>query len=249
MHLLYRFIYNKKLRGVYLFLTKCKNLLFLKPVFLIDNRFFGIYNFIKHAYSIENNILPNKGITLSADDFLEKTNICYSADKILTTKIKNKPILVVGLSHDRIIEFVLLFSYLKREDIFLVGVKTFQLLGKNTSKYILPVLNKKYSNDSKTIMKKTGIDDLYLLENMSKKQIGIMNKKSLQMAADKINKGNAVIIFPTGVNHEKDPWRPGIIEILTKLNCNAYVLPVGFRGPNREEIFEKMFNSYKNRKK
>lgn len=124
---------------------------------------------------------------------------------------QKSPILLIG-NHNSILDSLILGKLITRKDYYFVALASYSLLGPKIAKNTLPIYRRLMLNHM--IFE-------YPLSLISHKPIGWLDKKTIQAnnrdsiarAAEKINQGGIVSIFPTGSAGKKlagGRWKSGV---------------------------------------
>ena len=170
--------------------------------------------------------------------------IKIEGDSLKDWDVAGKPVLVLGLNHEAIIEPFVLRKLIKRNDVGIVGIKSYGWLAKRIGWKFLPVMPKKYAIDlpKKQVLKNVlnPIKLAYLLEMMTTSQIEELNNKSIAGAVKIIKGGGMVIIFVRGGNGllaKKGRGAEIIANTLKDQGVKFETVEVGFSGLTRWGLF------------
>lgn len=122
-------------------------------------------------------------------------------------------------NHPSAIDGLILMSVINRPDFYIVAAKANQVFGSTFTKQMLPVylsnLPKHQFIDYLRVPVVTQMEG-----NISRKEAMSRNRASISQAAEKINNGHCVAIFPGGANPSQEmSWKAGIgflIKAVTK---------------------------------
>lgn len=150
------------------------------------------------------------------------------------------PLLVVS-NHTGLFDPALLTSQIKRQDLYTLALSTFGIFGPAVQERLLPIY---MPRDLKYLVFE---HMLYLqmegrlAEKLPFSEIGPKNRKTISRAAELINSGKAVTIFPTGsagklVDGAK--WKPGIGFLIKQIrNPRTQVVFSHIEGTDNSEFF------------
>jgi len=219
----------------------------IRIILFLDRKFFGVSQIIKKLIDFEENI-PTMGIQKATDNLLSNIFIKpIIKSNFYPEEFKEGPVLFIGMNHNLIIEPAVISSIIPRDDIYLIGNKAFEVLGGNVSKYVLPVIQKKYAVDYREAnnKKRSGfitnfITSLYSSKKLTLKETAEINKNTFQEAVKRLNQNSAVIIFPTGRNNIDSPWRKGVGEIISRIpeerRGNVKLIPIFITGISLKDV-------------
>ena len=147
--------------------------------------------------------------------------------------LQNKPVIVVG-NHPFEIETYAIFASLpKRDDIYLIMSANFVGFLPHLDKHLIPVFVNHHAVREKA-SKFSGRVANFIGRTMKfpEKQARLKNKESIEHAANKINKGGLVILFPEGFRGKGGKWFSGIGHLIKKVghNNDAYVVKAYVHG-------------------
>lgn len=150
------------------------------------------------------------------------------------------PLLIVS-NHTGLFDTPLLTSQINRGDLYTAALSTFGIFGPTVREKLLPIY---MPRDLKYMIFE---HMLYiqiegkLPEKLPPSEIRPRNRKTISRAAELINRGNAVIIFPTGsagkrLNGAK--WKTGVGFLIKQIsNPRTKVVFAHIRGTNNSEFF------------
>lgn len=199
--------------------------------------------------------LDSLGIAQASRNLLTRSGMLVSIDNRLSNNDllkKNSRVLFVGLNHESFIEPIILYSLLDRDDIRLIAISFFRQLGRNFSKYLLPVLPKICTIDynGQRGKKILGLDvrlGLYETEGLNLAQANKMNSHSLAEAARYLDKNHAVTLYPASGKSIGGSWFPGIGKIINLMSDRKSPLPVvavEFRGLGKKKLLSHLRRVY-----
>ncbi len=215
-----------------------------------DRRYVGLAQFARDWVFLEKQ-LESRSVPEMAREFFEYLALDLNTNQFpVELSEPDRPLILLGLNHESIIEPIVLVSLLNRNDLKFLGMKVFQYLGPRIAAYILPVLPRKVAVDY-CGEKKPAFSDrldliyqLYVLENRTVDEIKELNRWSICQAAEHLCGGGALIIFPNGGRPIDRPWYRGIGEILDLLPPEVLssmpIFPISIVGPSRKQLFQKV---------
>ena len=241
---------EKKLVVFYKNLTDkaLKNIL-IRIILFLDRKFFGASQVIEKLIDFEENI-PTMGIQKAADNLLSHFFIKpIIKSNFYPNEFKEGPVMFIGMNHNLVIEPAVISSIIPRDDIYLIGNKTFEVLGGNVSRHVLPVIQKKYAVDYKETNNKkryrlltNPITTLYSSKKLTLKETAEINANTFHEAVEKLNENSAIIIFPTGRNNIDSPWRKGVGEIISRIpkeiRGNVKLIPIFITGISLKDVLK-----------
>jgi hypothetical protein len=127
----------------------------------------------------------------------------------------------------------------------------YYFLGKNFQKYALPVAARSYSSERGFRFKdKINLSQTFRkFESLDDKVIAAINNKSLKKAAETLERGGIVVIFPGGGGSELKKWGFGISRIIMQIKkhkrAEVSLLPVYFSGMGYKRMILRVVKAYK----
>lgn len=145
----------------------------------------------------------------------------------------NKPVLLIA-NHPGAIDSFIISSYVKRDDVYFVGIAKFLIFGPAVKKTLLPVFSKPKVDEkilnlilAKTINFKN--TTVLVPEEMQKQ-----NRDTISKAASLVNQGKMVSIFPAGSGGkslEGMKWKAGVGFLAKQIsNPNTVVVFANISG-------------------
>lgn len=133
--------------------------------------------------------------------------------------LAQRPVLVVA-THPSSLDSVRILGSLpeSRSDVFFVATSPFQTLGEHFSEHVIPIYRSgdKYHATGKALLwRKYGIPQ----QERTFLEAAKLNVESLKTAAQKVNEGNLVVVFPDGPMEGKE-WFDGVGELVKRLDNN-----------------------------
>ena len=243
---LHPYLSQQGIQGLTDYCHKTNHNLLFKLLLSIDERCFGYAKFASDWVAFESR-LQDETIAQVCSDFFT-----YMGLKVLTNRVPEafrkptNPAILLGINHDAVIEPLIIASLLKRQDIRFVGMKVFQYLGKHISDLIFPVLPKKVAinyqgHNGRTLKSRLDIVlELYRMESLTLAEIERLNCTSLKGAAEHIENGGLLIIFPNGGRSIEHAWYPGVGK-MTKhlpetLTAKVPIFPIRTSGICRKQL-------------
>lgn len=146
------------------------------------------------------------------------------------------PLLIIA-NHPNVYDGFTVSSILKRDDVWIVSAALNQNISPILKKHILPVY---FSN--KPIR---SILDFIRVPYWTAKEGGLtraeaqkLNQEMIQKAAQLINSGEAVIIFPSGSSTNNNRWQNGVSYLLEQVdNPNARIIFIKIEGSKWYDFF------------
>lgn len=167
-------------------------------------------------------VLLNNFATDSQMSGLSKASISALENRKVKVKSVGKisetgPQLII-CNHPSAIDGLILMSTINRNDFFVVAAKANQIFGETFIKHLLPVylsnLPKHHFIDYLRVPVVTKMEG-----NISREQAMELNRTTISQAANIINAGHSVIIFPGGANPSQDMrWKAGIGFLIKAIN-------------------------------
>lgn len=126
---------------------------------------------------------------------------------------------------------ILLGSLPKRQTIRLIGADSQVRMGSEFAKYIIKVYPFRQEAEGKNLKLSSKVARYTYRKraNSNTDELVIQNRKAIDEAADYVNKGGMVVMFPQGTSSNIE-WRPGIGFLLSKITnyrktylCFAYI--------------------------
>lgn len=149
------------------------------------------------------------------------------------------PLLIVS-NHRSILDSMVLFSQTRRDDLYLIALSTYSVLGPQIQDRVLPIYRTRHLKHKLyeyTLCREVQVPRP---ENLTRPEILTRNRKTISDAAGMINAGAAVSMFPTG-SAGKTPegyeWKPGIGFLLKEItNPQARVIFVKITGTRKTDV-------------
>lgn len=132
---------------------------------------------------------------------------------------KSSPVLIIS-NHNSILDSLVLGKVIERSDYHFVALAAYSLLGPKISLKAIPIFRKIMLNHLIFEYPLSLITRNRML-NLNKKIIQEKNRKSIAHAAQIINQGHVVSIFPTGSAGKKVKqleWKPGVGYLVNQIN-------------------------------
>lgn len=252
---LHSFLKKNGIKGISDRLDAGKDHFFLKILFLLEHKYLGLRSLLNFWLDLDK-FIPEKGLSFASRLFVSKLGL--KVKKNCSPEILNKsgkPVIFIGINHEAYLEPFLVFSILERNDIKVIAMKPYQILGQNFSKHILPVMIKKYARDNMRLKHRleNKIDLLkafYRAENLTKKEIESLNRRSFNLSVKFLQQGGALVIFPAGGYGLERSWGNGIGEIIKRLGKNkrktsgTVLTPVIFKGLTAKLVRQQIRTSF-----
>lgn len=146
--------------------------------------------------------------------------------------LKKNSVLVIGTHPGRVQASAILAAMPDREDSFVIGNAVFENIGPNFSEKLIPISLGKKGNKGQVKKLIGGVKGLvkraigFESENLDRDTARRKNQEGLARAAEIINGGGRVLMFPDNV-HERSKdgaWLGGIGRLLRQMNPNAKVV-------------------------
>jgi 1-acyl-sn-glycerol-3-phosphate acyltransferase len=122
------------------------------------------------------------------------------------------PVLVIS-NHTGVFDTLILFSNIDRHDYYFVALATYGIFGPQVTNKLLPIYRKRQLHHSMYEYPLSLQIRGTMPENISSVQIRTRNRNTVSKAAQIINNGKVVSVFPTGSVGKALPgslWKPGI---------------------------------------
>lgn len=158
--------------------------------------------------------------------------IAYGLTNKLSLILKNNPVIIVS-NHIYDIEPLVIFSQCpSRKNVYLIINVLFTGLGKNIDQHLIPVYIKHHRIKTDIFKRGSGllVRKLHKDYQMDPEIEHQKNIESIKTAAEKVNSGGLVLIFPgrRGINHT---WRDGIGHLINQVNNkHTYIIKVYING-------------------
>ncbi len=151
--------------------------------------------------------------------------------------LMRKPVLLVA-NHPHSAEVLALIRTLpNRRDIYVVISHKFTRAGRSISSHCIPVYLSHHHMEGRPVTVPGRIVDFFLKpETLTPEQEHELNIRSIDEAAQKINRGALVIIFPER-RFGKRRWQPGLGHLLKKLDGNAQLVLANVSGTSLADYF------------
>lgn len=107
------------------------------------------------------------------------------------------PLLIIS-NHPGVFDSLLLFSQIERDDLFFIALSTYGVFGPKVQERLLPLYRVRRLNHKVYEYPLCLQTDEKPIENLKPPEIRLRNRETIRKAADLINNGRAVSIFPTG---------------------------------------------------
>lgn len=178
----------------------------------------------------------DKSILKKFQHWLKKSDLRRAVGKLLTElgvkeiKVignlpKTGPVLIVS-NHTGVFDSLLLLSKIKRQDFYLIALATYKVFQGELARRCIPIYRRRQLNhkiyEYPLCLQVNG----KLPKNYSIEAIRVKNRRSITRAAELINQGKAVSIFPTGSAGKRlagSDWKPGagfLIKQITNPKTN-----------------------------
>lgn len=160
----------------------------------------------------------------ASKELISKLGIELDTGEDLERIRKNKKAtLVLGVNHEAILEPFIIASLLGDRRVSLISLKVLQVLGRAYSKYIMPVMPRRYAKDEKRfkrwiVNKVHPRARLYGIEELKVVEIDEMNEKVFNRAAKRLMEGMDVVLFATGGKVAQAAWGRGLGEIVNRVS-------------------------------
>lgn len=167
-------------------------------------------------------------------------------------KVPEKGPLLIISNHPGILDTLLLYSRVNREDLHFIAIAEYGILGSEIRKFLLPIYRKKKSIYIFYKLAASGLEDagdsettddsasIFLKEKLPRPEILAKNRSTISKAAELINQGQAVSIFPAGsvgkpINGHD--WKPGLGFLIKQIsNPDAQVVFANLQGTKKIEV-------------
>lgn len=172
-----------------------------------------------HLKDIDDQI-PLKGLPNAIKEHFQKLgyNIEPQYQEDRTREVLEKSPALVVANHPFLMDPVNLIASLPeaRRDVSVIGNTAFQTLGDNFAQHVIPVYRSgnDYQVEGRALLwRKYGIPQ----EEHALFEAGRLNRQSINTAAQKINEGGLVILFPDGSTEGKE-WYSGVGELVKQID-------------------------------
>lgn len=151
-----------------------------------------------------------KGIAFATYELLKDLGVTSVSKK---EELPAKGPLLIISNHPGVFDSLLLFSQIERNDLHFVALSTYEIFGPKIKERLLPIYRLPDFNhriyEYPLCLQMTGRAP----ENVTESEIRVRNKQTIRKAANLLNNGKAVSIFPAGSagKHLADShWKAGI---------------------------------------
>ncbi len=152
---------------------------------------------------------------------------------------KNGPLLIIS-NHTGIFDSLLLLNQVERNDYFFIALSTYSSFGEKVQERLLPIYRVRRLNHKIYEYPLSLQVNRHLPENLSEQEIRLRNRNSINKAAQLINSGNAVSIFPSGGAGKtlaESHWKAGIGHLIKQItNPHTQVIFVQIQGTKQSDI-------------
>jgi len=163
--------------------------------------------------------------------------------KVSGNPIPKGPLLVVS-NHPGVFDSLALVSTISRKDIQFIALSTYALFGQQVKNHLLPIYRKRKLNHRLYEYPLWLQATRKIPPTLSTKEIKNRNKDSIKRAANLLDIGSAVIIFPAGSAGKKLPnsqWKAGIGYLINLIiNPLTKVIFAKIEGTKQKDIFAYM---------
>jgi hypothetical protein len=177
------------------------------------------------------------GLTVATGELLkdlEVTSISKSG-----TIPNSGPLLIIS-NHTGIFDSLLLLNQVERNDYFFIALSTYEIFGTKVKEKLIPIYRTRQLNHKIYEFPLALQINRCLPKNYSKQQIQLLNRDSITIAAQLIDKGSAVSIFPTGSAGRtltESHWKAGIGYLVKQItNPQTHVVFVQILGTKQSDI-------------
>lgn len=182
---------------------------------------------------IEGNV-SQKGIVLGIKKFVEQcgTKIKVDGDQEINLVLKNGAGILVANHHTETDVLAILAAVKKRKDVYIIINSSIRGLVSKLDKHLIPVyVNNRIFTGIEGKLKLKFLSCFTNIEVLTREEEIIKNRKSIETAIKKINKGGLVIIFPDGGN-EKLGWFNGVGHLIhgIKNENNSFFIRAYIKG-------------------
>lgn len=154
-------------------------------------------------------------------------------------KLPNGPLLIIS-NHPGVFDSLVLLSHIEREDFHFVALSTYGVFGEKIREKLLPIFRKKQLNhkiyEYPLSLQMTG----FIQDELSDVQIKSKNRATISQAAQLINKGKAVSIFPTGSAGKRvkeSTWKAGVGFLVKQISHpDTQVVFVNIKGTRKSDL-------------
>lgn len=204
----------------------------------------GVKRRVKMWIQTFDQMIGKYGLQGTADYLVKKTSgrlQTFGLTKDVQKILASKPVIVI-CNHPHDIEtFALAATLPRRNDVFLVASKNLQAIGVNLARHIIPVYTQRQERGKGKHYKfsvKIG-RHFNFGRKVSDTEAHQFNINSISQAAQKINRGGLVAIFPEGPRGKEGRWLDGVGYLLLQLIATkkVYVVTVYVQGTADRDIF------------
>lgn len=149
------------------------------------------------------------GVQQAASQLLQKLGVV--GVNVTGTLPQTGPLLIIS-NHPGILDTLTLLASIPRNDYYFVALVTYAVFGSTMRKKLLPIYRKRQLNHrlwEYPLLLKSG----YPIKELAQADLKEKNRQTIAKAAQLINQGNAVSVFPTGSAGKRlkaSRWKPGI---------------------------------------
>jgi len=152
---------------------------------------------------------------------------------------KSGPLLIIS-NHTGIFDSLLLLNQIERNDYFFIALSTYEIFGTKIKEKLIPIYRKRQLNHKVYEYPLSLQVSRCLPVNLPEQEIRFRNRNSITKAAQLINEGNAVSIFPSGSAGKKitkNHWKAGIGFLIKQItNPHTQVIFVQIQGTKQSDI-------------
>lgn len=192
----------------------------------------------------------NRGLHAASIKFL--ANIGISSISVSGVVPTDGPLLLIT-NHTSVLDPILLYSRIKREDLHLATLYAYAVFGHSIQGKFLPIYKKRRFRNKLFEYPLCIAANIPIPENLTDTEVKSRNRTSIHKAANIINAGNAVFLFPTGSAGKPvtgGTWKAGVGFLCKELtNPDTQVvfakitgtkisdIALGLRSPLRNIVF------------
>jgi len=149
------------------------------------------------------------------------------------------PLLIIS-NHTGIFDSLLLLNQVERDDYFFIALSIYEIFGAKIKEKLIPIYRTRQLNYKIYEYPLSLQINKSLPKNYSKQRIQLLNRDSISMAANLINKGSAVSLFPSGSAGKTlndSHWKAGIGFLIKQItNPHTQVVFVQIQGTKQSDI-------------
>jgi 1-acyl-sn-glycerol-3-phosphate acyltransferase len=149
------------------------------------------------------------------------------------------PLLIIS-NHPGVFDTLILLSQVQRDDFYFAALSQYRVFGESIAKFLLPIHRKKGLNHRIYEYPLSLQGKNSERKELSQKEIRERNRLTIALAADLINQGKAVSIFPTGTAGKKlngSRWKAGVGFLIKQIkNPMTKVVFANIKGTKPSDI-------------